>query len=224
VSDLSIDVNWYWNVCELNFNDDSNVLAIALLCHRRVELLRSVTVHGEPAADVVYVTASKLLLNSWPSRVKLWIANYTCVRTSLCLMFCSIYLGRRSSHISASGRVFLCVIYGNFCHLLISKCSFARCHGRGIAVYWLLLNRMSSEFTQVHVCGMCEHNRWQYLAKLNSAPHFYRATPGLGRRNSVRPSISLSVHPSIHLSRACFVTNPKNLPAIFVYHMKGQSF
>ena len=37
---------------------------------------------------------------------------------------------------------------------------------------------------------------------------------------SVRPSVGLSVC----LSRACFVTNPKNLPAIFLYHMKGQSF
>jgi len=26
------------------------------------------------------------------------------------------------------------------------------------------------------------------------------------------------------LSHACFVANPKNLPAIFLYHMKGQSF
>ena len=34
------------------------------------------------------------------------------------------------------------------------------------------------------------------------------------------PSICLSVR----LSYACFVTNPKNLPAIFLYHMKGQSF
>ena len=32
--------------------------------------------------------------------------------------------------------------------------------------------------------------------------------------------LSLSVRPS----HACFVTNPKNLPAIFLYHMKGQSF
>jgi len=29
---------------------------------------------------------------------------------------------------------------------------------------------------------------------------------------------------SVRLSHACFVTNPKNLPAIFLYHMKGQSF
>jgi len=28
---------------------------------------------------------------------------------------------------------------------------------------------------------------------------------------------------SVCLSHACFVTNPKNLPAIFLYHMKGQS-
>ena len=35
----------------------------------------------------------------------------------------------------------------------------------------------------------------------------------------VCPSVRLSVR----LSHACFVTNPKNLPAIFLYHMKGQS-
>jgi len=35
--------------------------------------------------------------------------------------------------------------------------------------------------------------------------------------------VILSVCPSICLSHACFVTNPKNLPAIFLYHMKGQS-
>ena len=29
---------------------------------------------------------------------------------------------------------------------------------------------------------------------------------------------------SICPSHACFVTNPKNLPAIFLYHMKGLSF
>ena len=36
----------------------------------------------------------------------------------------------------------------------------------------------------------------------------------------VRPSVRLSVR----LSHACFVTNLKNLPAIFLYRMKGQSF
>jgi len=30
-----------------------------------------------------------------------------------------------------------------------------------------------------------------------------------------------SVRLSVCLSHACFVTNPKNLPAIFLYHMKG---
>jgi len=36
--------------------------------------------------------------------------------------------------------------------------------------------------------------------------------------------IILSVCPCVCLSHACFVTNPKNLPVIFLYHMKGQSF
>jgi len=36
--------------------------------------------------------------------------------------------------------------------------------------------------------------------------------------------VILSVRPSVCPSHACFVTNPKNLPAIFLYHMKGQSF
>ena len=29
---------------------------------------------------------------------------------------------------------------------------------------------------------------------------------------------------SVRLLQAFFMTNPKNLPAIFLYHMKGQSF
>jgi len=37
---------------------------------------------------------------------------------------------------------------------------------------------------------------------------------------SVRPSVRLSVC----LSHACFLTNPKNPLAIFLYRMKGQSF
>jgi len=36
--------------------------------------------------------------------------------------------------------------------------------------------------------------------------------------------IILSVCPSVRLSHACFVTNPKNLSAMFLYYMKGQSF
>jgi len=35
--------------------------------------------------------------------------------------------------------------------------------------------------------------------------------------------VVLSICPSVRPSHACFVTNPKNLPAIFLYHMK-QSF
>ena len=37
-------------------------------------------------------------------------------------------------------------------------------------------------------------------------------------------SVRLSVRPSVCLSHACFVTNLKNLRAIFLYRMKGQSF
>jgi len=36
--------------------------------------------------------------------------------------------------------------------------------------------------------------------------------------------VILSVRLSVRLSHAFFVTNPKNLPAIFLYHMKRQSF
>jgi len=36
--------------------------------------------------------------------------------------------------------------------------------------------------------------------------------------------VILSVRPSVRLSHACFVTNPKNLPAIFLCHMTGQFF
>ena len=34
--------------------------------------------------------------------------------------------------------------------------------------------------------------------------------------------VILSVRLSDRPSHACFVTNPKNLPATFLYHMKGQ--
>jgi len=36
--------------------------------------------------------------------------------------------------------------------------------------------------------------------------------------------VILSVRLSVRSSHACFVTNRKNLPAIFLYHMKRQSF
>jgi len=36
--------------------------------------------------------------------------------------------------------------------------------------------------------------------------------------------VILSVRPSVCLSHACFLTNPKNPLAIFLYRMKGQSF
>ena len=50
----------------------------------------------------------------------------------------------------------------------------------------------------------------------------------LARMNFYRESYASAVLGvvilSVHLSHACFVTNPKNIPAIFLYHIKGQSF
>ena len=49
-------------------------------------------------------------------------------------------------------------------------------------------------------------------------------TVGRNFVSAVLGVVILSVRPSVRLSHECFVTNPKNLPAIFLYHMKGQSF
>jgi len=46
--------------------------------------------------------------------------------------------------------------------------------------------------------------------------HFYRA--------SYASAVLGVVILSVRLSHACFVTNPKNRPAIFLYRTKGQSF
>jgi len=50
------------------------------------------------------------------------------------------------------------------------------------------------------------------------------ASAVLGLILSVSTSVCPSVCLSVRLSHVCFVTNPKNLPAIFLYHMKTQSF
>jgi len=42
--------------------------------------------------------------------------------------------------------------------------------------------------------------------------------------SAVLEVVILSVCLAVRLSHACLVANPKNLPAIFLYHMKGQSF
>ena len=43
-------------------------------------------------------------------------------------------------------------------------------------------------------------------------------------RRSYASSVLGVVILSVRLSHACFVTNPKNRPAIFLFHTKGQSF
>jgi len=49
---------------------------------------------------------------------------------------------------------------------------------------------------------------------------FYRASYA----RAVLGVVILFVRPSVRPSHACFVTNPKNLTATFLYYMKGQSF
>ena len=84
-----------------------------------------------------------------------------------------------------------------------------------------LIDSFSSCSTS-QVCSFLNHNSNHFIFHLIIFS-FYRASyakHGLGSRNSVHLSVCLSVR----LSHACFVTNPKNLLAIFLYHMKGQSF
>jgi len=68
----------------------------------------------------------------------------------------------------------------------------------------------------------------QRMKTVISDHSFYRATQlcyrGIGSCNFDRLSVRPSVRLSVRLSHACFVTNLKNLLAIFLYHMKGQSF
>jgi len=61
-------------------------------------------------------------------------------------------------------------------------------------------------------CKQCAKPATELVDKACDGQRFYRATlcqRGLGSRNSVCLSVCLSVR----LSHACFVTNPKNLPA-----------
>jgi len=61
---------------------------------------------------------------------------------------------------------------------------------------------------------------------LGVGPHssFYRASYASAVLGVVILCVCLSVRLSVRLSHACFATNPKNRPAIFLYHTKGQSF
>jgi len=52
---------------------------------------------------------------------------------------------------------------------------------------------------------------------------FYRASYASAVLGVLILSVRLSVCLSVRLSHACFVTNPKNRPAIFLYRTKGQS-
>jgi len=60
-----------------------------------------------------------------------------------------------------------------------------------------------------------------YLVNIHMNDRFYRA---MQLPSAVLGVAILCVRPSVRLSYACFVTNPKNLPTMFLYHMKGQFF
>jgi len=103
------------------------------------------------------------------------------------------------------------------------QCSFA--HQRN--------NRLQCFLCTIMV-NLCFHNVTLCFCFLNGpsftrscppffGPAFYRATQLC--YSAVLGVVILSVRPSVCLSHACFVTNPKNLPAIFLYQMKEeQSF
>jgi len=58
---------------------------------------------------------------------------------------------------------------------------------------------------------------------VNGVPILVIFTARRSYAGAVLGVVILSVPPPVwRLSHACFVTNPKNLPAIFLYHMKGQ--
>jgi len=65
-------------------------------------------------------------------------------------------------------------------------------------------------------------------SEFTKACHFKRKkilfTARCSYASAVLGVVILSVRPSVRLSHACFVTNPKNGPAIFLHHTKEQSF
>jgi len=103
---------------------------------------------------------------------------------------------------------------------------------------WTWLNRrLASDMTLAQATPPRALFTWPASSPTDARRH-HRSTWGIQRRvvftarrsyaSAVLAVVILSVRPSVCLSvclsHACFVTNPKNLPAIFLYHMKGQSF
>jgi len=69
----------------------------------------------------------------------------------------------------------------------------------------------------------CFEGWWWLIGRyINYSPQFHLLLVFTARRyaSAVLGVVILSVRQS----NACFVTNPKNVPPIFLYHMKGQSF
>jgi len=64
----------------------------------------------------------------------------------------------------------------------------------------------------------------QQLGRVEEMVFTARSTYASAVLGVVILSVCPFFRPSVRLSHACFVTNPKNPPAIFLYNMKGQSF
>ena len=93
----------------------------------------------------------------------------------------------------------------------------------------LLIKPAKCRCYRIHVCHMfvpefelCPIYRRRSLIKVMVSAGFYRASiceGGLGSRNSVRPSVCLSVC----LTHACIVTKLNDALQIVLYHTKAQS-
>ena len=102
-------------------------------------------------------------------------------------------------------------------------------------------HKQTKEYSTVlpHMDGSIVFSKWRQCAPLSNARflgptqvHIPNSisigsavfTARRSYASTVLRVVILSVRPSIHLSHEYFVTNPKHLLAIFLYHMEGQSF
>jgi len=97
-----------------------------------------------------------------------------------------------------------------------------------VVIVWRVRGKLSGLFCVKQLCTVqCTHmnrpnssldlilSHWAHFTVLG-----FVFTARRSYASAVLGIVILSVCPSVCLSRVCFVTNPKNLPAIFLYHMK----
>ena len=133
-----------------------------------------------------------------------------------------------------TGDIFYTTRKGNHSSFLMPKISakFQRGHPQpgGTKERWGRLKRRFSTnipgtADRLRLCQLSSPvsviNSWQSAAMLITST-VEICIQHLGRVEET--VFTIGSHNSVRLSHACFLTNPKNLPAIFLYHMKGQSF